>query len=296
MYLVPKMAADEKKKKYTVEEVKSDTAEEKSNTPSKDESVSTDAKKSEDEKLSSFSLLDSEKPKPGTTGNDAADAQQKETPKEDSSDQKQKTSSQEEKKEETKQISSDEVKDWLKDVRPDTTKEQEKGGGKPVFKWIAFFMILLLVAGAIAGGIYYYRQNVPTNDEQEEEQQETPSNGEEPAAEPTSSEEPTETPTPEEEVELTDYSVNVLNGSGVAGQAGAVADLLTGAGFADPDTGNADEFNYTVTEIQVKEETPQQVVDEVTSALEDAYTVNVLEDYLSDDAEYDIVITVGEEQ
>lgn len=247
--------------------------------------------KDQEEKISSFSLLDAEKPRQGGTGNEAADAHSPRA--QEKAEHQEEEPKRSEPKEKSKQISSEEVKDWLKDVRPDTTKEQEKGGGRPVIKWLAVFVILLLVAGAVAGGIYYYKQNVPV---QEAEETTGPENETAQQPEDHMEEEPTATPVPEEEVDLTEYSVNVLNGSGVAGQAGAVADLLTEAGFADPDTGNADEFNYTVTEIQSKADVPESVTEELAAALRDSYSVNVLEDALDESSEYDIVVTVGEAQ
>lgn len=49
-----------------------------------------------------------------------------------------------------------------------------------------------------------------------------------------------------------DVKIKVLNGSGTAGVAGTARDQLKTAGFAQILTGNADNFDYTTTEIQVK--------------------------------------------
>ena len=186
-----------------------------------------------------------------------------------------------------KNISSDEVKDWLKDVRPDTTKEQEKGGGGSVFKWLAVFVILLLIAGAVAGGIYYYNQNVTQVGEEVADEEEI-------VYEEVSEQESTEpTPTPEE-VDLSIFTVSVLNGSGVAGEAGRVANTLEEVGFASPNAGNADKQNYTDTIIEYKATVPQSVIDEVISALEDSYSIEMSDDVLEEEGEYDIVVTVGQ--
>ena len=45
-------------------------------------------------------------------------------------------------------------------------------------------------------------------------------------------------------------SISVLNGSGISGLAGKVADRLKAAGYTNVSTGNADKFDYTTTLIR----------------------------------------------
>ena len=109
------------------------------------------------------------------------------------------------------ETSSQEIKEWLKEVRPDTTKEVEKGNG-PNAKVVVLIVVILLILGAVVGGFFYYRQSVS-----------------EPKIQPT----PTPVaaiPTPTAvavEVDLKTISVRVLNGSGTTGEAGRVKGLLT---------------------------------------------------------------------
>ncbi len=279
------MAAEEENKKLDPESVGTD--------PQTDDSTVPD--KSKVESVTSFSLLDADTdirtPKNATSGKQEDVEPDKEFITEVVQDEpKVETKTSQDtvlSDDDNKNISSEEVKDWLKDVRPDITKEQEKGGGSPIFKWLAVLVILLMVGGAIAGGIYYYRQNVPQTEESEQE-------GQEPPAEEQPQEEPTVTPTPEE-VDLSIYSVSVLNGSGVAGEAGKIADLLEEGGFSNPNAANADSQDFTDTIVEHKETVPQSVIDEVVSSLEENYTIEVSGDLIAEDGDYDIVVTVGEQ-
>lgn len=74
---------------------------------------------------------------------------------------------------------------------------------------------------------------------------------------PTPTPEPTEpppTPTPTIEVKREEVSVRVLNGTGVAGQAGVIKSLLESKGYEDITTGNAASYDYLQSEVQVDPE------------------------------------------
>lgn len=105
---------------------------------------------------------------------------------------------------------------------------------------------------------------------------------------------PTPLPTETSEitvVNLTDYKLQVLNGAGRGGIAARTRDLLKTAGFANIDIGNADQFDFTDTEVRRKE----TVVDQVLITIEEALTgYSVVEgDPLEVDANYDVMIIVG---
>lgn len=184
---------------------------------------------------------------------------------------------------EDKDLSSTDVKEWLKDIRPDTTKDVEKGGNG--FNGRLFFGLLLvfILLGALAGGLFYYKQKVVVPGEVPEPKSE----------EPTSA--PTTTPTPEVKVDLTTYSVNILNGSGTPGEAGVVKNLLVAVGFATDKlkTANAGSYDFKSTEIQVKADVPTAVTDAVIKSLSDKYTVEVQKENLASTSPYQIVVTVG---
>ena len=80
-------------------------------------------------------------------------------------------------------------------------------------------------------------------------------------AETTPTEEPTKSPTPKPTVNAVDkssgldrskLSVQILNGSGTAGASKKASDLLEGLGYNVIQIGNADNFDYEKTVIQVK--------------------------------------------
>lgn len=100
-----------------------------------------------------------------------------------------------------------------------------------------------------------------------------------------------ESPSPEPDVDLTEYSLQVLNGGGVAGQASVVQGLLEDSGFETIETGNADNFEYTATEVSLKSDLPAGVRSAIESALT-GYDLEFQAD-LDEDSEYDIVIIIG---
>lgn len=89
-----------------------------------------------------------------------------------------------------------------------------------------------------------------------------------------------------------DLKVQVLNGSGIAGEAGKVAAVLETAGFEDIDTTNADNYDYTGITIQVKEG-QNEIGRLVESDLEDDYEDIEIEDTLDADSEFDAVVIRG---
>lgn len=145
-------------------------------------------------------------------------------------------------------------------------------------KTIVWIVLIVLGLGAlVGGGIYFYKTRTAGN-------QTTPS-------ETVSA--PTPTPTSAQEVNLAEYNIQVLNGSGIAGEAGKVKALLEKAGFEDFEVGNAKTYDYTDTEIRIMSDTPDKVYDAVEDALTDGgYSVKK-GTTLSVDSDFDIVITVG---
>jgi len=94
------------------------------------------------------------------------------------------------------------------------------------------------------------------------------------------------------EVNLAEIRVEVLNGSGIAGLAGEVADILEAQGFADIETGNADNFEYENTQIQYLPDIDEQVLIEVERALNDDFELEK-EDSLTEEDELDLRVIVG---
>ena len=89
------------------------------------------------------------------------------------------------------------------------------------------------------------------------------------------------------------FKVQVLNGSGVAGEASVINELLQAQSFQKAETDNADSYDYEETEVQIKENTSKTVFDTIKTALEGQYNV-VLGDVLGEDSDFDIIVIVGE--
>lgn len=101
--------------------------------------------------------------------------------------------------------------------------------------------------------------------------------------------EPTAIPTPS--VKKEDVKIKVQNGSGTVGVAATAKDALKKAGFAEILTENADNFDYKVTEIQVKK-SAAGFADDLKKAISDSVTSPKVTD-LSDKETSDVIIILG---
>ncbi len=266
------MKLKDKKPKIKVEELK-------------EESTNISSGNIDTTKITSFSQLDSIPP----TISDSKDSQLKNNLNEEINENDtslnnindiEKSSDSDKTTSENEKISSEEVKEWLKDVRPDTTKENQKGrgiGGK-----VFFIVITLFLLGAISGGFIYFQKGVNK-----------------PSINPTPTETPKITPTitkaPEEIVNLKNISINVLNGSGISGEAGRVKDLLIKGGFDNDKikTGNADSYDYSNINLSAKENISNKVLDIIKDTLKDKYKISKDIKTLNEESNFDIEIIVG---
>ena len=149
-------------------------------------------------------------------------------------------------------------------------------GPNPLFILIPGVLLL----GALLGGVYFYQKGVNL------ELQASPT--------PEASIEPTLTPTasPSAKLDLTKFSINVQNGSGIAGTAGSAKDLLTKAGFKVSGTGNADNYDYTDTIIKAKTSVSADFVSKLTTTLSGMYSVAKAQT-LPDTSKDDIIVIIG---
>lgn len=137
---------------------------------------------------------------------------------------------------------------------------------------------LSLVIGAVffGGFVFLDQQNGGTS----KEQKETPL-----------------TPIPsvvEEEAKVTkeELTIQIFNGTGTAGEAGAVESLLTEADFSNIEIGNAESQDNTVTEVLVSSQVNQTIQEELKEVLE-SYFSEVEITQVDEEADFDIVITTG---
>lgn len=109
---------------------------------------------------------------------------------------------------------------------------------------------------------------------------------------PTPTAAPTPTPTPA--IDKKTITIEVLNGSGIAGTAGNMKTFLEEKGYTVSGTGNAKNYEYEKTEIQTKEETASYSAF-IASDLAGSYTVGSISATLKSSLPYDVVVIVGKE-
>lgn len=151
---------------------------------------------------------------------------------------------------------------------------------------IIVFIVTLVLGALVTGGILVQRSAL--------EKRPTPTPT--PLAIPSPSPNPTPTPSPspEPEIVLSDHKVQALNGTGGRGVAGAVKDILEAEGFEDVKADNADELDHVKTTIQLKADIPDAVWNTIERALNSDYDLVKSDDPLTEDSDYDVIITVGE--
>ncbi len=105
---------------------------------------------------------------------------------------------------------------------------------------------------------------------------------------------PTIATKPSVAVTLSQYTINILNGSGVVGQAAKVkADLVT-QGFNVTATGNADNANFTKTQISAKKSVSADYIQKLKEALQKKFVVEVESQVPNSSSQTtDVVITIG---
>lgn len=145
-------------------------------------------------------------------------------------------------------------------------------------KILIIIAILLILAG---GGFYYYQSTQkPVETVKEEETKEE-------------SVTPTEEPTPAD-VKNDAYTIELLNGSGIAGEAGRAQELLEGEEFKVDSTGNAENYDFEDTVIQAGSDVDEAWIKELRRTLGKNYTVKSGVTKLdAADSTADVVVIVG---
>ncbi len=102
---------------------------------------------------------------------------------------------------------------------------------------------------------------------------------------------PTTIPTPSFTRES--LKIKVLNGSGTVGKASEVKDILKEFGYGEILTGNADSFDFSITEIRVKKDKAEAAT-MIKNDLKD-YTTSFKQSLLDDTEAADLVLTIGKD-
>lgn len=149
-------------------------------------------------------------------------------------------------------------------------------------KNILLFAVVFLLVAIVSALFYFFATGSLKFEKPVEELQVTPT------------EEPSPTPTPEE-FDRAELSVQVLNGSGISGEAGVMQTYLEDLGYEDIEVGNADSSDFVGVTIQIKEEF-EDLAELIDEDLADEYTVNGDYEILDEESEFDVVIIVGSEE
>lgn len=150
--------------------------------------------------------------------------------------------------------------------------QRKKGSGK---RWLIIIAILIVAAV----GIFL----IVRGTRQQPEASPTPT-----PFEPTQTTEPTEAPEP---VDREDVSIEIFNGTGIAGEAVFLQEELEDLGYEDIEVGNASSQDYEETQVTFSSDLSEAVIDEITELLEDTYQdVSVDTD---SDADVDVSIITG---
>ena len=103
---------------------------------------------------------------------------------------------------------------------------------------------------------------------------------------------PTAIPT-QKTVDLTAYTISVLNGSGISGKAADEKTALTTAGFKVTSTGNAANSNFTKTEISAKSSVNHDFLTKLEDELNKSYTVDTTVATSPDSDSTDVTVSLG---
>jgi hypothetical protein len=163
------------------------------------------------------------------------------------------------------------------DRRPDGI---QKGRKQKNFIWI----ILIIIVIALLGYGIYYLLRTPEFDEMDI----SPTTNEQQDSTPTEVVTPSPTSEP---IDKSDINIDVLNGTGIGGEASYLQGKLRNAGYTEIDIGNASSQQNETTVVTFLKSVPDSVVSEITTLLKDSYKdVKVS---TSDSGDYAIEIITG---
>lgn len=157
----------------------------------------------------------------------------------------------------------------------DEPKKSSKG------PWVVFLVILLILLIGGAAGFFYMKKG---------SKHMLLSFSPSPTPAPTATPMP---PTPTPTINLTKYTISVLNGSGVSGAASKTKSALTTAGFSVKTTGNAATSDYTTTVISAKSSVDSGFLQSLVTTLKQTYSVDATIKTLDDNSTTDVVVTIG---
>lgn len=156
--------------------------------------------------------------------------------------------------------------------------------------WFLISLIMLIGLGAITGGILVYRKAI----NKQKTAAITPTPTLLPSSESTIVLTPTLETSPSPKLKKADLKIEILNGTGMPGMAGKAAQFLENLGYKSIKTGNADNFDYQQTVIQIKD-AKKDYAEILVGDLAGKYSVDKEVKSLSDTSTFDAIVIVGKE-
>ena len=170
-------------------------------------------------------------------------------------------------------------------VQPAQIEPPEEPKRRFNFKLLAVLIVPSMLIGALVGGLFYLNKS-----------RELVGPGATPSPSPSTVEATggalQNIQVEEEKQKVAGLNVQILNGSGVSGEASRVSDALAFEGFDNFETKNASSFDFSDTTVAVKE-SADGAYSVIERALGEEYSVVKADDYLSNDSSFDVIITVG---
>lgn len=165
----------------------------------------------------------------------------------------------------------------------DISNEENGKGKRGLFKTVVIWSGIAIVIGALLGISWKlaYERGIAVGEAQVQEKQEKEAAVQEKIATPTRT-----------EISKGKYTIEVLNGSGISGEAARVKTLLEKEGFIISTVGNAEESNIEETAIQVKSSVAKDWIDLLKTALGKSLVMSDPTS-LNEEKTTDVVITVG---
>lgn len=181
-------------------------------------------------------------------------------------------------------ITSEQKQQEVPEEKVEEKSEVSKGEGdkltlKKRLLWIG--LLIIYVAILASGGYFMYQLGFNKGIEAAKKQ-----------AEKVEVKEAAPTPTPAPAVDKTKYSIKVLNGSNIAGEAAKAKELLEAEGFTVISVGNATGQDNIDTTIAAKDDVDSEFISLLKETLGKTYTLGEVETIASNETA-DVVITLG---
>lgn len=167
------------------------------------------------------------------------------------------------------------------ELDPQNYMQSPKKAG--ILKILTILLIIILLA-VVFGALWYFRANFAP--------QKTSSKS--PPTDSPISTESAQLQTATDSAQVKDLTVQVLNGTGVAGQAGLVKDQLQELELSDIEVGNAEGAGTGDTVVIFSDSVPQTLKDKIVNLLKDDFA-NV-EVQKAPDSLFDVLITTGKQK